>query len=36
MMLPMTLSAPSSLPVMTIPATFPLIALRPVALYSQS
>src|SRR6516225_7653318 len=35
-MLPMTLSAPSSLPVMTIPATLPLIALRPVLLYSSS
>src|SRR5678816_2239115 len=36
MMLPMTLSAPSSLPVMTMPATLPLMALRPVALYSSS
>src|SRR5262245_9570588 len=36
MMLPITLSAPSSLPVITMPATFPLIALRPVALYSSS
>src|SRR5215471_4588234 len=36
MMLPITLKAPSSLPVMTMPATLPLIALRPVALYSSS
>src|SRR5262245_43460433 len=36
MMLPMTLSAPSSLPVITMPATLPLIALRPLALYSSS
>jgi len=36
MILPITASAPSSLPVMTMPATLPLMALRPVALYSSS